>query len=334
MDLDSLQIFKAVVDYGSITNAAAQLHRVQSNITTRVKNLEERLGVALFHRQGGKLTPSDEGLLLYQYAEKLLRLSIEAETALKRGTLQGVLRIGTLESTAAARLAPLLSSYHERFPDVQIELISGSTDALIAQVHRGDIEAAFISDPFTVAGLDCQEVFVEELALVVAKNSPIANARALQGATIIAFSRGCSFRRILESWLQTCEIVPTRVLELASYHAIAVCVAAGTGVAIMPQSVLKAVNVESLVRSLPLPPKVARFALTWSGATGMNRAYCSLFGMSWPGTAGPHSRKPFHSGRMPFDQCQLWVDSGHPGSTIRKAVGCGHLAISQPLDEQ
>lgn len=80
----------------------------------------------------------------------------------------------------------------------------------------------------------------------------------LQGATIIAFSRGCSFRRILESWLQTCEIVPTRVLELASYHAIAVCVAAGTGVAIMPQSVLKAVNVESLVRSLPLPPKVAR----------------------------------------------------------------------------
>lgn len=258
LDLDSLQIFKAVVDYGSITNAAAQLNRVQSNITTRVKNLEERLGVALFHRQSGKLTPSDEGLLLYQYAEKLLRLSIEAETALKRGTLQGVLRIGTLESTAAARLAPLLSSYHERFPDVQIELVSGSTDALIAQVHRGDIEAAFISDPFTVAGLDCQEVFVEELALVVAKNSPIVNARALQGATIIAFARGCSFRRILESWLQTCEMVPTRVLELASYHAIAACVAAGTGVAIMPQSVLKAVHVESLVRVLPLPPKVAR----------------------------------------------------------------------------
>ncbi|MFS2068759.1 LysR substrate-binding domain-containing protein [Pseudomonas sp. CT11-2] len=258
LDLDSLQIFKAVVDYGSITNAAAQLNRVQSNITTRVKNLEERLGVALFHRQGGKLIPSDEGRLLHQYAEKLLRLSIEAETALKRGTLQGALRIGTLESTAAARLPPLLSSYHERFPDVQIELISGSTDSLIAQVHRGQIEAAFVSDPFTAAGLESQEVFIEELALIVAKNSPIVNARALQGSTIIAFAKGCSFRRILESWLETCEIVPTRVLELASYHAISACVAAGTGVAIMPQSVLKAVQVESLVRALPLPPKVAR----------------------------------------------------------------------------
>ncbi|MFK8332585.1 LysR substrate-binding domain-containing protein [Pseudomonas sp. BJa5] len=258
LDLDSLQIFKAVVDYGGITNAAAQLNRVQSNITTRVKNLEERLGVALFHRQGGKLIPSDEGKLLHQYAEKLLRLSTEAETALKRGRLQGTLRIGTLESTAAARLPPLLSSFHERFPDVQIELVSGSSDALIAQVHRGDIEAAFVSDPFTTAGLDSQEAFVEELALIVAKNSTVPNARELQGSTIIAFARGCSYRRIFEDWLKTCEIVPARFLELASYHAIAACVAAGTGVAIMPQSVLKAVQVQNLVRALPLPPKVAR----------------------------------------------------------------------------
>ncbi|MND89187.1 HTH-type transcriptional regulator GltR [compost metagenome] len=258
LDLDSLQIFKAVVDYGGITNAAAQLNRVQSNITTRVKNLEERLGVALFHRNGGRLIPSAEGRLLYQYAEKLLRLSTEAETSLKRGVLQGTLRIGTLESTAAARLPPLLSSYHVRFPDVQIELVSGSSDSLIAKVHRGDIEAAFVSDPFTATGLDSQEAFVEELALIVAKNSTVSSARDLQGSTIIAFASGCSYRRILESWLHQCEVVPTRILELASYHAISACVAAGTGVAIMPQSVLKAVQVESLVRSLPLPPKVAR----------------------------------------------------------------------------
>ncbi|MDH0729244.1 LysR family transcriptional regulator [Pseudomonas sichuanensis] len=258
LDLDSLQIFKAVVDYGGITNAAAQLNRVQSNITTRVKNLEERLGVTLFHRQGGRLMPSDEGRLLYQFAEKLLRLSTEAETALKRGSLRGTLCIGTLESTAAARLPPLLSSYHERFPDVQIELVTGSTDSLIAKVRRGDVEAAFVSDPFTAAGLDSQEAFVEELALIVARNSPVPSARDLQGSTIIAFASGCSYRRILEDWLHQCEVVPTRFLELASYHAIAACVAAGTGVAIMPQSVLKAVQVENLVRSLPLPPKVAR----------------------------------------------------------------------------
>jgi DNA-binding transcriptional LysR family regulator len=258
IDLDSLQIFKAVVDFGGITNAAAQLNRVQSNITTRVKNLEQRLGVELFHRAGGKLVPSTEGKLLYEYAEKLLRLSAEAETALRSGTLRGSLRIGTLESTAAARLPPLLSSYHERFPDVQIELISGSSDALISKVHRGDIEAAFVADPFNASGLDCQEAFVEELALIVSRSSTMSNARDLQGRTIIAFSNGCSYRRILEGWLTICDIVPTRFLELASYHAITACVAAGTGVSIMPLSVLRAVQAENLVRVIPLPGQAAR----------------------------------------------------------------------------
>ncbi|MFJ4141171.1 LysR substrate-binding domain-containing protein [Pseudomonas sp. NPDC089734] len=258
IDLDSLQIFKAVVDFGSITNAAAQLNRVQSNITTRVKNLEQRLGTSLFIRQSGKLTPSSEGRLLYQYAERLLALSAEAEAALKNGTPRGTLRIGTLESTAAARLPPLLSTYHERFPDVQIELVPGSSDALISRVHRGDIEAAFVSDPFNRTGLDSQEAFVEELVLIAARKSTIANASELHGHTILAFAAGCSYRRILEEWLESCAVTPQRVLELASYHTITACVAAGTGIAIMPRSVLKAVQAEHLVRILPLPGKVAR----------------------------------------------------------------------------
>ncbi|QIE91440.1 LysR family transcriptional regulator (plasmid) [Pseudomonas nitroreducens] len=258
LDLDSLQIFKAVVDFNGITNAAAQLNRVQSNITTRVKNLEQRLGVELFHRTGGKLIPTTEGNLLYEYAEKLLRLSAEAEAALRSGALRGTLRIGTLESTAAARLPPLLSSYHERFPDVLLELISGSSDVLISKVHWGDIEAAFVADPFNALGLDCQEAFVEELALIVSRSSPVSNARDLQGTTIIAFSEGCSYRRVMEGWLAACEIAPARVLELASYHAITACVAAGTGVSIMPLSVLRAVQAEHLVRVLPLPGPFAR----------------------------------------------------------------------------
>lgn len=265
LDLDSLQIFKAVIDFGGITNASAQLNRVQSNITTRVQNLEQRLGVVLFHRQGGRLAPTAEGKVLYQYAEKLLSLAKETESAVKSGTLRGVLRIGTLESTAAARLPPVLSHYHERFPDVQIELVSGSSDALIARLHNGDIEAAFISDPFSATGLQSQEAFVEELALIVAKHSNVSHARELHNTSIIAFASGCSYRRILERWMKQCEISQPRILELASYHAITACVAAGTGVAIMPLSVLRAVQAESLVRILPLPKKFAhvRTRLAW-----------------------------------------------------------------------
>src|SRR6476646_6371607 len=89
MDLEALRIFKAVVDEGGVNKAAARLHRVPSNVTTRVKQLEEQLGAKLFAREGRKLKLSAEGKVLLNYAEQLLRLSPEAETALRGGKPRG-----------------------------------------------------------------------------------------------------------------------------------------------------------------------------------------------------------------------------------------------------
>ena len=72
-----------------------------------------------------------------------------------------------------------------------------------------------------------------------------------------SFSAGCSYRRIFEEWLASNGIAPARILELASYHAIVACVAAGTGIGIMPRSVLKAVHAEPEPQLLPLPPRYA-----------------------------------------------------------------------------
>lgn len=121
MDLASLRIFKSVVEQGGINKAAAKLHRVPSNVTTRIKQLEEQLGAELFLRVGGRLALSSEGKLLLTYADRLLRLSSEAEAALRQGKPRGTLRIGALESTAGSRLPPVLSRYHALYPEVQIE---------------------------------------------------------------------------------------------------------------------------------------------------------------------------------------------------------------------
>lgn len=266
IDLDSLHIFKAVVDHGGITKAAGQLNRVQSNITTRVKNLEERLGVKLFLRQGGKLVVSAEGKVLLAYAERLLRLSSEAEAALRSGIPRGTLRIGTMESTAAARLPQLLARFHRNYPDVQIELVTGTSGALIGKVHRFEVEAAFVAEPFSSTELETQAAFVEELVLIAPKNSPaIQSPKDLQKRTVIAFSTGCSYRRVLEDWLGASAVVPDRVLELGSYHAIVACVAAGSGIAIVPRSVLDTVRAENGVLAFPLPARVAktRTHLAW-----------------------------------------------------------------------
>jgi DNA-binding transcriptional LysR family regulator len=266
LDLDSLAFFKSVVDTGSITLAAKQLHRVQSNVTTRIRNLEERLGVQLFLRQGNRLSLSAEGELLRGYAERLLRLSSEAESAMQLRAPQGKLRLGTLESTAAARLPPVLSQFHERYPDVFIELVTGSTGRLLDMVQRYEVDAAFISEPFHAPELATQAAFDEELVLIAARSATgVLGLDHLRRCTVIAFPTGCSYRRILEEWFTSTGTAPYRILELASYHAIVACVAAGTGIGIMPRSILQAVHAEPQLQVLPLPPRHAEVTthLVW-----------------------------------------------------------------------
>ena len=259
MDLVELRIFKAVADLGGITRAAAALHRVQSNVTTRVKQLEERLGTQLFHRRGRKLVLSAEGKLLLGYAERLLQLSAEAQSALHGRAPQGVLKLGALESTAATRLPPVLARYHRLHPTVRLELVTGTTGALVDKLAREELDAAFIAEPFTASGLETRHVFTEELVLITAKDhARIASPADLAQRTLLAFTTGCAYRRRLETWLGRSRVVAERVMEYGSYHAIVACAAAGGGIAVVPRSVLRATGMEAQLALHPLPPKIAQ----------------------------------------------------------------------------
>jgi DNA-binding transcriptional LysR family regulator len=268
IDLDSLEIFRAVVQEGGILRAAEKLNRVQSNVTTRIKQLERRIGVSLFTKQGRRLVLSPEGELLLSYAQRLFRLADEAEAVLRSGVPVGAFRIGSLESTAGTRLPPVLSKFHRQFPGVVVELVTGTTGALIQRVNNFDIEAAFVSEPFTAPGLQTQKVFDEELVLITDKG--IARIRSpvdLVGMTLIAFTEGCSYRRRLQEWLGSCSVMPARTLEFASYQAMIACVAAGTGFALVPRSVLDSLRAVQEVEQHEVPPRIRRNRthLVWHG---------------------------------------------------------------------
>jgi DNA-binding transcriptional LysR family regulator len=259
LDLEALHIFRTVAQQGGITRAAAKLNRVQSNVTTRVKQLEERLGTALFVREGRRLALSAEGKLLLAYADALLRLSAEAQAALQSKRPQGVFRLGTLESTAAARLPPLLARYHAAFPEVQIELATGTSGNLVSRLHAFELEAAFVAEPFDATGLETVPAFEEELVLIAPRGTgPVRTPRDLGARALIAFASGCSYRKRLEEWLGRGEAAPRRAMEFGSYHAIVACVCAGAGVAIVPRSVLDLAHATRQVDITPLPARIAR----------------------------------------------------------------------------
>lgn len=285
IDLDSLDIFRTVVQEGGIVRAAGKLNRVQSNVTTRIKQLEQRLGTPLFRRQGRSIVLSPEGELLLSYTQRLFRLADEAESELRSGKPMGVLRIGSLESTAGSRMGALLSRYHRLYPGVVVELATGTTGALLQRVSRFELEAAFVSEPFTVPapGLSTMKVFEEELVLITSKDVPsVRRAADLAGRTLIAFANGCSYRKRLEEWLGASGVLPGRTLEFASYQAMIACVAAGTGFAVVPRSLLLALRSAGDVAQHELPARVRRnhTHLVWHGtpSTALLRLQALLAG--------------------------------------------------------
>ena len=253
MNFTDLQVFKAVVEEGGIVKAAHKLHRVPSNISTRIKHLETAMGIPLFHRDRQRLHLSPSGELLLGYADRLIGLSEEARHAVSGAAPQGLLKLGALESTAASRLPGILADFHRRYPDVRLELTTGTNDALASAVAERRLDAAFIAEPPSVRGLAHLPVFPERLVLISSQDQkPITTARDAEGQSLIAFPHGCAYRRVLQRWLKRESLATLRVLELGSYHAIVVCVAAGAGIALMPEAVLDAMP-QALVRRNRIP---------------------------------------------------------------------------------
>lgn len=264
MDLSDLRIFRTVVLEGGITRAAERLHRVQSNITTRVRQLEEDLGVALFLREGKKLHLSPSGQILLDYAERLLALAEEARTAVQGARPQGVFRLGSIESVAAVHLPGLLSEYHRCYPEVRLELRIGTSETLSRAILAGDIDAA-LAEPMADAPFDMLPAFREELVVVSALGDPLVGTNDGRSHAMIAFEHGCYCRQRLERWYESKGEMAVRTIELGSYHAMLGCVVAGMGIALLPRSVLNTFPQKDLlaIHQLPQDENHSEIKLFW-----------------------------------------------------------------------
>ena len=239
MEFSDLKIFLAVVRSGGVMRAAEVLHRAQSSVTSRIKALEEKLGVQLFLREGRRLQLSPAGKILVGYAERIVELSREATSAVNADQPSGVLRLGAMESTAAVRLPYPLGLYHERYPAVALELSSGDPRDLVKKVLGSELDAALIADPVSDPRLEAKAIYDEELVIIAeAKHSGISSPRDLASRSILAFHPGCPHRKRLENWFARGNIEPERIVEVGSYHLILGCVAVGMGIALVPYSVL------------------------------------------------------------------------------------------------
>lgn len=304
MDLRDLEIFRAVVTEGGITRAAVKLCRVQSNITTRVKQLEAELERPLFIREGKKLHLAPAGRILLDYAERLLALSEEAREAVRDPRPRGPFRLGAMESTAAVRLPAPLTEFYRRWPEVDLQLRTGNPRQLCAAILAGEIDAALVAEPVPETQFESAEAFVERLALVAKLDHPPITDASPAPETTIVFENGCPHRRQLEAWYAARGDMPARSIELGSYHAMFGSVVAGMGIALMPESILAAFPERAHVSVHPLPESfdVLRTLLVWrrGGASPKIEAFLEVItslrtqiGEDKQGDEPPMAQPPF-----------------------------------------
>jgi len=257
MDLVDLQIFRAVVREGGITRAARQLNRVQSNVTTRVRQLEQDLGMPLFIREGKQLHLSPTGAVLLDYADRLLDLAQEARDAIHDGAPRGPLHLGAMESTAAIRLPEPLSQFHKRYPGVQLDLHSRPIPEMAAAVLSGSLDAALVAEPIEDERFDKALIYDEELVLVAeAGHPPIRSPRDVQEKCVLAFEHGCPYRLRMQQWFARSGKLPERLVEMSSWHAIIGCTAARMGISLMPRMLLSSFPAK-LLSTHPLPAELS-----------------------------------------------------------------------------
>ncbi|CAG7617807.1 LysR family transcriptional regulator [Paenibacillus allorhizosphaerae] len=253
MESADLRIFQAVAREGSITKAAVRLGYVQSNVTARVQQLESELGTVLFHRHNRGMTLSSSGKTLLGYADKIVGLLDEATKALSSSEVpSGPLMIGSTQTAAAVRLPKLLTAYYEQYPNVVLSIATGHTQFLMEQVLHYELDGAFIGCECRHPELQSIPAFEEEL--VIASTASITSLEDAVKRPILVFSRGCSYREVLEDWLRANGLTQSIIMEFGTLEAIIGGVSAGLGISMMPKAVIRKHEADGLVRTYEIEP--------------------------------------------------------------------------------
>ena len=145
LQLDWLKCFVAVVDAGSLSGAAGEVHRSQSAVSMQLKKLEDAVGHRLLERDARKQSLTSEGQTLLGYARRMLELHAEAQFALHLEEITGRVRLGVPDDYAAKYLTPVLKRFAPRHSGVEIELVCEQSTALIPRVASGELDLALVS---------------------------------------------------------------------------------------------------------------------------------------------------------------------------------------------
>lgn len=252
MELVALRTFQAVVEEGGILAASRKLNTVQSNVTGRIRKLEEELGAELFFRKGRGLELAPSGRVLLDYARRMLTLERQTASAVRQaGESVGELRIGSMETFAALHLPSALKAVRASHPRMEVRVFTNTTSTLTEKVLDHKLDCAFVAGPVIHPDLRFDELVIEELVQVhAAGTDPVL-------LPLILFREGCAYRTRAIAWQRKQGHAVSDAMEFGTLEGILGCIAVGLGWTLMPRRVVEqSAHAADLVIKT-VPPEIA-----------------------------------------------------------------------------
>src|SRR4051794_3120768 len=234
LDIDQLRTFVAIADAGSFTRAADVVHKTQSAVSMQMKRLEERVGRAVFERDGRLTRLSEDGERLLDYARRIVRLNAECVASFNEADLTGRGRLGLPDDYAECYLPEILARFSRSNSRAEVTVVCEPTPNLLERVQNGDVDLAIITHvdrrgPSEIVRVE-QLLWVTSARHAVHEETPIPlalgrpNCGWRHSATEALESADRAFRILYVSWHST---------------AVGAAVMAGLAVSVLPESAVR-----------------------------------------------------------------------------------------------
>ncbi|WP_078429944.1 LysR family transcriptional regulator [Alkalihalobacterium alkalinitrilicum] len=241
MEWQQLAYFRKVAQVQHFTRAAEALYISQPALSRSIARLEKKLGVPLFERNGRNVRLNRYGQMFLTKVEEALLLIEEGKQEI-HDMIQpnrGQISLSFLHTLGSHLVPELIGEYRKTFPDVTFQLFQNTADILIEQLTTGDVDLCLTSKPVERVGFSWEELFSEQLYIIVPKSHRLAEKGAIELAEIaedpfIGFKEGVGLRTITDQLCQKAGFTPNLTFEGQEVSTVNGLVSAGLGVSLIP----------------------------------------------------------------------------------------------------
>ena len=268
-DLADLSLFRHVIEAGSITHGAARAHLALAAASTRIRNMEEALGVVLLRRGRQGVTPTQAGRTLLQHARAILRQAerLHEDLGAYGGGLAGQIRVLSNTNALTEFLPEALSSFLAAHPNVSVDLEERLSDEIVGLIAEGVADLGIVAGTVDAGALETYPFRRDRFVLVVARSNPLGQRDKIGFDEVldhdfVGLDRASALQRFLAG--KAVRIGrPLRLrVQLRSFDAVCRLVECNVGIGIVPETTARRVAKTMAIAAVPLTDSWAVRELT------------------------------------------------------------------------